>query len=77
MIALDPLAHQVEHYPFKVVVPRSSRGWVTSIDSALQGRMAELVDAHALGACPARDGGSSPLPPINNDKCKISNAKLI
>ncbi len=25
--------------------------------------MAELVYAHALGACPARDGGSSPLQP--------------
>ena len=26
--------------------------------------MAELVDAHALGACGATHGGSSPLPPI-------------
>ncbi len=26
--------------------------------------MAELVYAHALGACPERGGGSSPLPPI-------------
>ena len=28
------------------------------------GRMAELVDAHALGACGETRGGSSPLPPI-------------
>lgn len=27
---IDPLAHQVEHSPFKAGVPRSSRGWVTS-----------------------------------------------
>ena len=26
--------------------------------------MAELVYAHALGACPERGGGSNPLPPI-------------
>ena len=26
--------------------------------------MAELVDAHALGACGETHGGSSPLPPI-------------
>lgn len=26
--------------------------------------MAELVDAHALGACEETRGGSSPLPPI-------------
>ena len=26
---LGPLAHPVEHCPFKAGVPRSSRGWVT------------------------------------------------
>ena len=59
MIDVDPLAHLVEHSPFKAGVPRSSRGWVI-----FMGRMAELVDAHALGACGATHGGSSPLPPI-------------
>ncbi len=29
------------------------------------GRMAELVDAHALGACEETRGGSSPLPPTS------------
>ena len=31
--------------------------------------MAELVDAHALGACGETRGGSSPLPPIKYKKC--------
>ncbi len=59
----DPLAHLVEHCPFKAGVPRSSRGWVTKASQF--GRVAELVYAHALGACGETLGGSNPLPPIN------------
>ena len=55
----DPLAHPVEHSPFKAGVPRSSRGWVTNFRAD-----GEMVDALVLGTSGETHGGSSPLPPI-------------
>lgn len=33
---------------------------------SIQGLVAELADAHGLGPCPARGGGSNPLRPTNH-----------
>jgi hypothetical protein len=41
-----------------------------------QGRVAELVDAHALGACGETRGGSSPLPPTTSKVLSIYAAVI-
>jgi hypothetical protein len=43
-----------------------------SVYNALHGLVAELADAHDLGSCPARGGGSSPLRPTKNHIARLA-----
>ena len=68
IIPQGPLAQLVEQTPLKRKVVSSSLTWPTFCSSNLKlnqhGRMAELVDAYALGAYGVIREGSSPSPSI-------------
>ena len=60
---VDPLAHLVEHYTFNVVVPRSSRGWVTI--------SYRLLDASRYGA----NGGNDRQRPAQGRVAELADAQ--